>query len=116
MHDSPYGSYRLAGDVKRDQQALFGRRIDWHQIGVTPFEMGEQQCTIVIEHVSARAKIARSSTSDVGIPHSGDSWPVEPFAVNVRRFAISCQQAKASGVTLGNILDRFCQCLKDGAR
>ena len=112
----PYGSDRLAGDVKRDQQAFFGRRTDWHQIGVAPFEMSEQQGTILIEHVSAGAEIARGPTSDVGIPHAGDGWPIEPFAVNVRRFAIPRQQAKASGVTLGNIQDRFSQCLKNGAR
>ena len=116
VHDSPYGSYRLAVDVKRDQQALFGRRIDWHQIGITPFEVGEQQRTILIEHVSARPEIARGSTSDVGIPHAGDGWPIEPLAINVRRFAIPRQQAQASGVTLRNILDRLRKCPKDGSR
>jgi hypothetical protein len=40
------------------------------------------------------------------IPHAGDRWPIKPFAVNVRRLAISRQQAKSGGVTLGNILDR----------
>ena len=107
MHDSPYGSHRLAVDVKRDQQAFFGCRIDWHQIGITPFEVGEQQCTILIEHVSAGPEITRGSTSDVGIPHAGDGWPIEPLAINVGRFAVPRQQAKASGVTLRNILDRF---------
>jgi len=43
----------------------------------------------------------------VGIPHAGDSWPIEPFAATVRRFAISRQEAKASGITLRDIQDRF---------
>src|SRR5215475_11872988 len=42
VHDSPYRSYGLAVDVKRDQQALFGGRTDWHQIRITPLEMSEQ--------------------------------------------------------------------------
>src|SRR4029077_1123791 len=103
VHDRPDGSDRLAGNVKRDQQAFFGCRIYWQQIGVAQFEMSEQQGTISIKHVSAGAEIARGPTSDVRIPHAGDSWPIEPLAANVRRFAILRQQAKASGVTLRNI-------------
>ena len=77
--------------------------------------MSEQQRTIGIEHVSAGAEIAKGPTPDVWTPHAGDSWPIEPLPVNVRRFAIPRQQTKASRVTLSNILDCFSQCLKDRA-
>ncbi len=102
MHDRPDGSDGFAGDVKRNQQAFFGCRNDWQQIGVTPLEMSEQQGTVLIKHVSAGAEIARGPTSDVRIPHARDSWPIEPFASIVLR-----QQAKASRVTPGDIQDRF---------
>lgn len=82
-------------------------RNDWSQIGVTPLEMFKQQGAILIEHVPAGPEIARGPTSDVVIPHSGDSRPVEPVTANIRRFAIPRQEAKASGVALGNIQDRF---------
>jgi hypothetical protein len=49
--------------------------------------MGEQEGTILIEHVSARAEVARGPTSDVGIPHSANGWPIEPLALNMRCFA-----------------------------
>src|SRR5579863_10148528 len=78
--------------------------------------MGEKEGTILIEHVSARAEVTRGPTSDVGIPNSANGWPIKPLAVNMRCFAVFRQQAKASRVTLGNILDRFSQCLKDGTR
>jgi hypothetical protein len=69
--------------------------------------MSEQQGMILIKHVSAGPEIARGPTSDVWIPHAGDSWPIESFAGSVRPFAIPRQQAKTSGLTLGNIEDRF---------
>jgi hypothetical protein len=77
--------------------------------------MSEQQGTILIKHVSTGAEVPRSSTPDVRIPHAGDSWPIESFAANVRFLAISCQQAKASGVTLGDIQNRISQRLKNAA-
>ncbi len=69
--------------------------------------MSEQQRPVLIKHVSARAEIARRPTSDVRIPHAGDSWPIEPLAVSVGPFAIATEQTKASGVTLGDIQNRF---------
>jgi hypothetical protein len=69
--------------------------------------MSEEQSTILIKHVSAGAKIARGPATNVGIPHAGDSWPIEPFAATVRRSAISRQEAKASGIALRDIQDRF---------
>src|SRR5258708_36889228 len=78
--------------------------------------MSEQQGTILIEHVSAGPEIPRGSPSDMGVPHAGDSWPIEPFTANVRSFSIPRQQAKASRVTLGNIQNRFSQRLENGAR
>ena len=78
--------------------------------------MSEQQRTIAIKHVSAGAEIARGPTPDVWTPHAGDSRPIEPLPASVRRFAILRQQAKASRVTLSNILNCFSQCLKDRAR
>ena len=107
MHDRPDGPDRLAGDVKRDQQAFFGCRNYWQQIGVAPFEVSEQQGAILIKHVSAGPEIARRPTSDVRIPRAGDSWPIKPLAANIRRFTISRQQAKAGRITLRNIQDRF---------
>ena len=77
------------------------------QVGVTPLEMFKQQRAILIEHVPAGPEIARGPTSDVVIPHSLDSRPIEPVAASVRRFAIPRQEAKASGIALGNIEDRF---------
>jgi hypothetical protein len=68
--------------------------------------MPEQEGSILIEHVSARAEITQRLSSDVGIPHAGERWPIKSVAVNVRRFAILRQQAQAGGVTLGNIPDR----------
>jgi hypothetical protein len=64
VRNRPNGPHRLAGDVKRDQQTFFGCRNDWHQIGVAPFEMCEQQRSILIEHVSAGPEIARRATSN----------------------------------------------------
>src|ERR687898_3167095 len=116
MRDRPDGPDGLASDVKRDQQAFFGCRNDWHQIWVTPFEMLEQQSAILIEHVSTGAEVARGPTSHVRIPHPGDSWPIKPFAANVGRFAVPCQQAQASGVALCDDQDCFSQCLKYGGR
>src|SRR5688572_22516474 len=107
VHDCPNGSNSLAGNVKGHEQAFFSCRNYWQQIGVAPFEMSEQQSSILIKYVSARAEIARGPTSDVRIPRARDSRPIESFAANVRRFAIFRQQAKASGVTLRNIQDRF---------
>ena len=78
--------------------------------------MSEQQGAVLIEDVSARAEIARSPTSRVRIPHAGDSWPIEPLAAHVRRFAILRQQAEASRVTLRNIQDRFSEYLQYVAR
>src|SRR6185369_9605618 len=95
MHDRPDRSDRFATDVKRDQQAFFGCRNDWQQIGVTPLEMCEQQRAILVEHISAGAETARRATSDVRIPHARDGWPIESFAVSVRLFAVHRQQAKA---------------------
>jgi hypothetical protein len=69
--------------------------------------VSEEQGAILIKHVSAGAKIARGSATDVWIPHAGDSWPVELFAATVWRLAISRQEAKASGVALRDIQDRF---------
>src|SRR5262252_2917607 len=100
VHDPPNGSDRLTGDVKRDQEAFFGCRTDWHQIRITALEMSEEQSTFLIKHVSAGAKIARGPATDVGIPHAANGWPIEPHAVNMRRFAIPRQQAKASGIAL----------------
>jgi hypothetical protein len=114
--DCPDRSDCFAVDVEWNQQAFFGCGYDWQQVGVAALEMSEQQGTILIKHVSAGAEVARGSTSDVGIPYPGDSWPIESFAGNVRRFTIPRQQAKASGVTLGNVKDRFSQGLKDGVR
>ena len=116
MHDGPDRPDRLAGDVKRDEQAFFGCRNDRAQIGVAPFEVSEQQGAVLIEDVSARAKIARGPTSHVRIPHAGDRWPIEPLAAHVRRLAIPRQQAEARRVTLRNIQDRFGERLKYGAR
>src|SRR5260370_36069249 len=78
--------------------------------------MSEQQGTILIEHVSAGPEVARGSPSDMGVPHAGDSWTIEPFAATVRSYSIRRHQAKASRVTLGNIQNRFSQRLKNGAR
>jgi hypothetical protein len=66
----------------------------------------------LIEHVSAGAEVPRSTASDMGIPLACDGGPIESFAANVRFFAIPRQQAKASGVTLGDIQNRFRQRLK----
>jgi hypothetical protein len=46
---------------------------------------------------------------------AADRAPLEPFAANVRFFAIPRQQAKASGVTLGDIQNGISQRLKNGA-
>src|SRR5690349_22651872 len=116
MHDSPDGSDRFACNVKRDQQAFFGCRNDWQQIGVAPFEVPEEQGTILIEHVAAGAEVAWRPASDVWIPHACDSRPIEPLALKVRRLAIPRQLAKASGVSLGNLQDRVGQSLKNRVR
>src|SRR5260370_25544558 len=115
VHNRPDRSDGFAGDVKRDQQAFFGCRNDWHQIGITPFEMSEQQGTILIEHVSAGPEVPRGSPSDMVVPHAGDSWPIEPLAANVRSFSIPPPQAKASRVTLGNIHNPSSHLLKNRA-
>jgi hypothetical protein len=77
--------------------------------------MLEQQSTILIKHVSARAEVPWGTASDMGIPRARDSGPIEPIAANVRFLAIPRQQAKASGVTLGDIQNRIRQPLKNGA-
>ena len=92
-----------------DQQALFRGRHDLPQTEVTPLEMSEQQGTVLIKHVSARTKIARGLTSDMWVPHAGNSRPTESFpAVNLR------QQTEASGVRLRDIQDCLRKCLKNG--
>jgi hypothetical protein len=101
--------------VKRDQQAFFGRRNDWQEIGIAPFEMSEQEGTILIQHVSTGAEIAGGTSSLVRIPHAGYSWPVKALAAHVRRLAVLRQQAQAGRVALRNIQDRFSERLKDGA-
>jgi hypothetical protein len=115
VHDRPDRSDCCAGDVKRNQQAFFGCWKDWHQIGITPFEMCEQEGTILVEHISTRAEVPRGTASDMGIPHAGDGGPIKPFAANVRFLAISRQQAKAGGVTLGDVQNGFSQPLKNAA-
>src|SRR5215813_9532256 len=116
MHDRPDRADCFAVDVEWNQQAFLSCGYDWQQVWVAALEMSEQQGTILIKHVSAGAEVARGSTSDVRIPLADDSRPIKSLAGNVRPFTIPRQQAKASGITLGNIKDRFSQGLKDGAR
>src|SRR6185369_470725 len=90
----------------------FGRWYDRQQVRVAPFEMSEQQGTVLIEHVSARAEVARGPASSVRIPLTGDGRPIEPPAAYVRRLAILGQQAEASRVALRNVQDRVREYLK----
>src|SRR5207253_9343557 len=103
VHDRPDRSDWYAADVEWNQQAFFACGNDRQQAGVAALEVSEQQGTILIKYVSAGAEVARGSTSDVATPHASASWPIESCAGNVRPFAIPRQQAKASGVTLGNV-------------
>jgi hypothetical protein len=67
-------------DIKRNEQALFDWRRDRQEIGVTPFEVPEQQRGVAVEYVTARAKVARRAAADVRFPYAGDRRPVEPFS------------------------------------
>src|SRR5262245_42143123 len=78
--------------------------------------MSKQEGAILIQHISARAEIARGPSSNVWIPHSANGWPVEPLAVNVRACAVFGQEAEAGGVALRNLLDRCRKGLKDRTR
>ncbi len=78
--------------------------------------MPEQEGAILVEHISTGAEIARSPASDVGIPRACDSRPIKPFAIDLRRFAISREQTKARGVRLCDFLNRLSERLKNGTR
>ena len=81
MGDCPEGADRFAFHVKRNQQALLARRRHGYEVGVTPFEAFEQQWAVAIEHIAARAEIARRTAADVRSPHAGDGGPVKSLAV-----------------------------------
>jgi len=60
VHDRPDRSDCFAVNVEWNQQAFFGCGRYWQQVEVTALEMSEQQGSIVIEHVSTGAEVARS--------------------------------------------------------
>ena len=93
MRDRPDRADRFPLDIKRNQQALFDRRRHRQEIGVAPLEVPEQQRTVAIEHVAARAEVTRRASADVRLPHAGDRRPVEPLS-------IFRQQADAGRVAL----------------
>src|SRR4029434_1330202 len=80
VSDRPDRADCLPLDVKRHEQALFHWRRHRQEIGVTPFEVPEQQRGIAVEHVTARAKVAWRAAADVRFPYAGDRRPVEPFS------------------------------------
>ncbi len=81
VDDRPDRADRFALDVKRNQQALFDRRRHRQEIGVAPLGVPEQQGAVAIEHVAARAEVARRASADVRRPHAGDGRPVEPRSI-----------------------------------
>ena len=109
MRDRPDRADRFPLDIERNQQALFDRRRHRQKIGVAPLEVPEQQGTVAIEHVAARAEVARRASADVRLPHAGDRRPVEPFS-------IFRHEADPGRVGLEHLQDRVGQCLKNGAR
>src|SRR5262249_41867064 len=79
VRDRPYCPDSLAPDVKRHQQALFHRGRYRDEVWVTPLEVSEQQCTVLIEHVSAGTEIARRPAANMPFPFASNGWPIKPF-------------------------------------
>src|SRR5262249_39920502 len=77
--DRPYCPDSLAPDVKRDQQALFRRGRYRDEVWVTPLEVSEQQCTVLIEHVSTGTEIARRPAANMPFPVASNGRPIKPF-------------------------------------
>ena len=109
MGDRPDRTGCFPFQVKRNQQALFGRRRCRQKIAVTSFGVLEQLWGVTIEHVAARAKIARRSATEVRLPRAGDGRPEEALFV----FA---QQTDACRVGLEDVHYLLGQRLKNGAR
>ncbi len=80
MGDRPDRADGFPLDVKRHEQALFDWWGDRQEIGVTPFDVPEQQRSVAIEHVTARAKVARCAAANVGFPRPANGRPVEPLS------------------------------------
>src|SRR5262245_34498924 len=85
VRDRPYCPDSLAPDVKRDQQALFHRGRYRDEVWVTPLEVSEQQCTVLIEHVSAGTEIARRPAANMPFPFASNGWPIKPFPTIILR-------------------------------
>jgi len=105
--NNPDRADRLAFHVKRKHQALFSQRHHRQQIGVPPFKVLEQQRRIAVEHVTARAEIARRGATGMRLPNTGNSGQVEALF-------ILCQQADACGACLKGLQKGLGQCLKNG--
>ena len=100
---------RFAVDVKRDEQSLFGKRCRRTQIWITSLPVSEQHRNIAVEHIAARAEIARGATAGVWLPCPGNGCPVEPFFV-------FRQQTQAGGIGLQDLQNSLGQRLQNGAR
>jgi hypothetical protein len=71
--------------------------------------VSEQHRNVAVEHIAARAEIARGAASDVLLPRAGNGCPVEPFFV-------FRQQTQAGGIGLQDLQDFLGQRLQNGAR
>jgi hypothetical protein len=69
----------------------------------------EQHRNVAVEHIAARAEIARGAAPEVWLPRAGSGWPVEPFFV-------FRQQTQASGIGLHDRQDFLGERLQNGAR
>ena len=105
----PDRAHRFSASLKGNKQPLCGQGRHRQEIRVTAFEVVEQQCGVAIEHVAARAEVARRASADVRLPQARNGRPHEALFV----FG---QQTDACRTALEDIQQGIGQGLKHVAR
>src|SRR5437016_14440777 len=73
----PNRTSRFPLDIKWDQQALFDRRCQRHEVIVAPLDVAEHERGVAIEHITAGTEVAARPSAYRRLPHTGDRGPVE---------------------------------------
>ena len=100
----PNGADRFAMDTERNEKDLYGGRRCAQQIGVTPFEVLEEQRRVAVQYVAAGSEITRRAAAHVRFPRTRDRRPVKSLFAIVRR-----QQTHAGRIGLKDLQDRVSQ-------
>jgi len=69
--DCPNRADRFSVYVKWNEQSLFGERHSGAQVRIGVFPKSEQYCGVAVQHITARSKITRGTSAEVGAPSAG---------------------------------------------